>query len=319
MRSCRFRGEDTDESPSLAVAAHVILRAAGAPPARRRRSSAPGRAGALPVTDDITCDAITATFRLFQRRRGHRFSLDDLATAWEAARARPEASSVVDSRLRRGLRAAHGGLSPAGGAPLRRRGAGGLVRPGPPQRRGERPRGARDAHPRRPAGGFARLASWDRRAGDGYAALPSPGHGAGLARSAARGGADSSSAEASRTTSRPPRGWSPRGAPSWCAPTGAPRSACSEARRRPGSRRGGASTSWRAPGPRGRSSPYGRAPRSLPPPLPGGSRDPARSSTRRSSCVTRRASGRRRRSRCGASSGSTDGRHLARAKPFQLP
>jgi len=47
-------------------------------------------------TDELTCDAITATFRLYQRRRGHRFSLDDQVTAWEAARAGPEAASVVD-------------------------------------------------------------------------------------------------------------------------------------------------------------------------------------------------------------------------------
>jgi tRNA1(Val) A37 N6-methylase TrmN6 len=46
--------------------------------------------------DELTSDAITADYRLVQRRRGHRFSLDDLATAWEAARARPDASRVVD-------------------------------------------------------------------------------------------------------------------------------------------------------------------------------------------------------------------------------
>lgn len=48
------------------------------------------------VQDELTSDAITASFRLLQRRRGHRFSLDDLATAWEAARARPEAERYVD-------------------------------------------------------------------------------------------------------------------------------------------------------------------------------------------------------------------------------
>ena len=48
------------------------------------------------VSDELTCDAITGTFRLLQRRRGHRFSLDDLATAWEAARARPDARRYVD-------------------------------------------------------------------------------------------------------------------------------------------------------------------------------------------------------------------------------
>jgi tRNA1Val (adenine37-N6)-methyltransferase len=46
--------------------------------------------------DELTCDAITAEFSIFQRRRGHRFSLDDLATAWVAARAHPEARAVLD-------------------------------------------------------------------------------------------------------------------------------------------------------------------------------------------------------------------------------
>lgn len=46
--------------------------------------------------DELTSDAITASFRLLQRRRGHRFSIDDLATAWEAARAAPEAATVLD-------------------------------------------------------------------------------------------------------------------------------------------------------------------------------------------------------------------------------
>jgi tRNA1(Val) A37 N6-methylase TrmN6 len=45
---------------------------------------------------ELTCDAITADFRILQRRRGHRFSLDDLATAWVAARARPEARVALD-------------------------------------------------------------------------------------------------------------------------------------------------------------------------------------------------------------------------------
>lgn len=48
------------------------------------------------VPDELTSDAITGDFRLLQRRRGHRFSLDDLATAWEAARARPDAARYLD-------------------------------------------------------------------------------------------------------------------------------------------------------------------------------------------------------------------------------
>jgi tRNA1(Val) A37 N6-methylase TrmN6 len=48
------------------------------------------------IEDGLTCDAVTADFRILQRRRGHRFSLDDLATAWVAAAARPEARTVLD-------------------------------------------------------------------------------------------------------------------------------------------------------------------------------------------------------------------------------
>jgi tRNA1(Val) A37 N6-methylase TrmN6 len=46
--------------------------------------------------DELTSDAITASYRLLQRRRGHRFSLDDLATAWVAAGALPSARRVAD-------------------------------------------------------------------------------------------------------------------------------------------------------------------------------------------------------------------------------
>ena len=48
------------------------------------------------IADELTSDALTASFRLIQRRRGHRFSIDDLATAWEAVRAAPEAESFLD-------------------------------------------------------------------------------------------------------------------------------------------------------------------------------------------------------------------------------
>ena len=52
--------------------------------------------GADPREDELTSDAITANFRLIQRKRGHRFSLDDLATAWVAARAAPAAQAYAD-------------------------------------------------------------------------------------------------------------------------------------------------------------------------------------------------------------------------------
>jgi tRNA1(Val) A37 N6-methylase TrmN6 len=48
------------------------------------------------MIDELTSDAITASFRITQRKRGHRFSVDDLATAWEAVRAAPNATSFLD-------------------------------------------------------------------------------------------------------------------------------------------------------------------------------------------------------------------------------
>ncbi|MCG8556078.1 MAG: methyltransferase domain-containing protein [Proteobacteria bacterium] len=46
--------------------------------------------------DELTDDAVAGEFRLWQRRRGHRYSLDDVATAWEAALALPEALHCLD-------------------------------------------------------------------------------------------------------------------------------------------------------------------------------------------------------------------------------
>src|SRR5690606_32192890 len=39
---------------------------------------------------------ITADYRILQRRRGHRYSLDDVLTAAVACRARPDARRVLD-------------------------------------------------------------------------------------------------------------------------------------------------------------------------------------------------------------------------------
>jgi tRNA1(Val) A37 N6-methylase TrmN6 len=50
----------------------------------------------MPPDDELTSDALTRDFRIWQRRRGHRYSLDDVATAWVAARARPDAQRCVD-------------------------------------------------------------------------------------------------------------------------------------------------------------------------------------------------------------------------------
>jgi tRNA1Val (adenine37-N6)-methyltransferase len=46
--------------------------------------------------DPISDDALTARLRVYQRVRGHRYSIDDVATAWEAARERPLADSACD-------------------------------------------------------------------------------------------------------------------------------------------------------------------------------------------------------------------------------
>jgi tRNA1Val (adenine37-N6)-methyltransferase len=47
-------------------------------------------------TQELTDDALTDRVRLWQRRRGHRYSVDDVATAWLAIRARPDARSSLD-------------------------------------------------------------------------------------------------------------------------------------------------------------------------------------------------------------------------------
>jgi len=46
--------------------------------------------------DVLTDDAIAGDWRIWQRRRGHRYSLDDVATAWEATRDRPDARRCLD-------------------------------------------------------------------------------------------------------------------------------------------------------------------------------------------------------------------------------
>jgi len=45
---------------------------------------------------DLTDDALTDRVRIFQRKSGHRYSVDDVATAWLALRAAPAARSCLD-------------------------------------------------------------------------------------------------------------------------------------------------------------------------------------------------------------------------------
>jgi tRNA1(Val) A37 N6-methylase TrmN6 len=47
-------------------------------------------------TDDTTLDILAGDWRIFQLRTGHRFSADDLLTAWAAVRAKPEAHQLLD-------------------------------------------------------------------------------------------------------------------------------------------------------------------------------------------------------------------------------
>lgn len=52
----------------------------------------------LPLLPDeeTTCDRLAGDWRIVQLRRGHRFSTDDLLTAWLAARAAPGATRLLD-------------------------------------------------------------------------------------------------------------------------------------------------------------------------------------------------------------------------------
>lgn len=45
---------------------------------------------------DTTLDTLAGNWRIFQLRRGHRFSTDDLLTAWAAVRATPQARRLLD-------------------------------------------------------------------------------------------------------------------------------------------------------------------------------------------------------------------------------
>lgn len=45
---------------------------------------------------ELTDDAIAGTFRVWQRRKGHRYSLDDVLTAWQAGQVAPAARRCLD-------------------------------------------------------------------------------------------------------------------------------------------------------------------------------------------------------------------------------
>ena len=46
--------------------------------------------------DSLTDDALTGSYRIWQRRRGHRYSLDDVLTAYQAARITPAPARYLD-------------------------------------------------------------------------------------------------------------------------------------------------------------------------------------------------------------------------------
>jgi tRNA1(Val) A37 N6-methylase TrmN6 len=56
----------------------------------------PGDGAGVHVSPDETLDAISGHFRIFQLRAGHRFSTDDVLTAWYGTSWCPSASRVLD-------------------------------------------------------------------------------------------------------------------------------------------------------------------------------------------------------------------------------
>ena len=56
----------------------------------------PGASGSADVPPGETLDAISGHFRIFQLRDGHRFSTDDVLTAWYGTAWVPSASRVLD-------------------------------------------------------------------------------------------------------------------------------------------------------------------------------------------------------------------------------
>ena len=58
--------------------------------------SAPGGEENPDVPENETLDAISGHFRIYQLRNGHRFSTDDILTAWYGTTWCPSASAVLD-------------------------------------------------------------------------------------------------------------------------------------------------------------------------------------------------------------------------------
>jgi tRNA1Val (adenine37-N6)-methyltransferase len=56
----------------------------------------PGAHADLQVAENETLDAISGHFRIFQLKRGHRFSTDDVLTAWYGTTWAPAAATILD-------------------------------------------------------------------------------------------------------------------------------------------------------------------------------------------------------------------------------
>ena len=56
----------------------------------------PGEAASGPAGDDESLDALSGNYRVFQLKKGHRFSTDDLLTAWYGTAWAPSAGRVLD-------------------------------------------------------------------------------------------------------------------------------------------------------------------------------------------------------------------------------
>src|SRR3954466_570043 len=54
------------------------------------------RASSTTTSADETLDAISGHFRIFQLRKGHRFSTDDVLTAWYGTSWAPSAGRILD-------------------------------------------------------------------------------------------------------------------------------------------------------------------------------------------------------------------------------
>ena len=76
----------------------------------------PGAAGPIDVAEGETLDYISGHFRMFQLRGGHRFSTDDVLTAWYGTTWCPSARTILDLGSGIGSVATDGRVAPAGRA-----------------------------------------------------------------------------------------------------------------------------------------------------------------------------------------------------------